>query len=160
MSHNADSAQTTTSQLPAPAVRRTRRQRRPTGAPPPLPRRIAPSTTAWLLLAAVILLGAFHISYWTAWSQVVDHAGTWLLRRLASARTPWLTDIANGINAAGSGWGVAVIGLVVLALIMVFRRWRHLLVFAGGLFILVIADQWIYFTLSRPRPYGVRIIGA
>jgi len=160
VSETTEPAQTVTSRHPAAPVRRTRRQRRPTGAPPPLPRRFAPSTTAWLLLAAVVLLGAFHVSYWTVWRRPGDHAGTWLLRLLAPARTPWLTDAANGINAAGSGWGVTVIGLSVLALIMVFRRWRHLAVFTVGLFVLVIAGQRIYFVLSRPRPYGVRIIGS
>ena len=49
-------------------------------------------------------------------------------------------------------------GLSVVALTMIFRRWRHLLVFLGSLFFLVIVGQWIYFALSRPRPYGVTII--
>ena len=43
---------------------------------------------------------------------------------------------------------------------MVFRRWRHLLVFLGALFFLEIVGQWIYFGLSRPRPYGITIIGS
>ena len=33
----------------------------------------------------------------------------------------------------------------VVALTMLFRRWRHLLVFLGGLFFLEIVGQWIYF---------------
>jgi tRNA A-37 threonylcarbamoyl transferase component Bud32 len=43
---------------------------------------------------------------------------------------------------------------------MAFRRWRHLLVFVCSLFFLEIVGQWIYFGLSRPRPYGVQIIGS
>jgi tRNA A-37 threonylcarbamoyl transferase component Bud32 len=50
------------------------------------------------------------------------------------------------------------VGLSVVALTMIFRRWRHLLVFVGSLFFLVIVGQWIYYGLSRPRPYGVSII--
>ncbi len=80
--------------------------------------------------------------------------------RLAGIRTPWLTDVANGIKVAGSSWGVTVIGLTIVALIMVFRRWRHLLVFVSGLFFLEIVGQWIYLALSRPRSYGVRIIAS
>ena len=45
--------------LPGSAVHRARRQRRPTGAPPPLPHPFTVSTAAWLLLAAVVLAGAF-----------------------------------------------------------------------------------------------------
>ena len=33
------------------------------------------------------------------------------LRWLAGMRTPWLTDVASGINAAGSGWGATALGL-------------------------------------------------
>ena len=43
---------------------------------------------------------------------------------------------------------------------MAFRRWRHLLVFLGSLLFLEIAGEMIYFALSRPRPYGVPIIGS
>ena len=53
-------------------------------------------------------------------------------------RTPWLTDVANGINVAGSGWGATVLGLSLVALTMAFRRWRHLLVFLGSLLFLEI----------------------
>ena len=41
---------------------RTARQRRPTGAPPPLPHPVRVSTTAWLVLAVVIVSCAFLIS--------------------------------------------------------------------------------------------------
>jgi membrane-associated phospholipid phosphatase len=141
--------------VPAP---RTARQRRPTGAPPPLPHPVRVSTTAWLVLAVVLVTCAFLFSAETPWLRADDRANTWFLRLLAQARTPWLTDVAGGIKAVGSGWGVTVLGLSVVALTMIFRRWRHLLVFLGGLFFLEIVGQWIYFGLSRPRPYGVSII--
>ena len=79
---------------------------------------------------------------------------------LAGIRTPWLTDVASGINVAGSGWGATVLGLSVVALTIAFRRWRHLLVFVGSLLFLEIVGPSIYFWLSRPRPYGVPIIGS
>jgi len=116
-------APSTPAGAPAP---RTARQRRPTGAPPPLPHPIAISTTAWLLLVLVILGSAFAVSERTSWLRLGDRASTWLLRLLADGRTPWLTDLAEGIKEAGSGWGVTVVGVSVLALTMIFRRWRHL----------------------------------
>ena len=146
--------------LPGSAVNRTRRQRRPTGAPPPLPHPFAVSTTAWLVLGAVALAGAFLASQHTPWLRIDDRASTSMLHLLAGIRTPWLTDAANGINSAGSGWGVTVIGLSVVALTMAFRRWRHLLVFLGSVLFLEFVGTWIYFGLSRPRPYGVPIIGS
>ena len=143
----------------APA-QRSHLKRRPTGAPPPLPHPITISTTAWLLLAVVILASAFLISVNTPWLRLGDQANTWFLRRLADVRTPWLTDIATAIKSAGTGWGVTVLGLSVIVLTMIFRRWRHLLVFVGSFFVLGIALESIYYGLSRPRPYGITIIGS
>jgi hypothetical protein len=145
---------------PGPAVRKARRQRRPTGAPPPLPHPFAVSTAAWLVLGAVALAGAFLASQHTPWLRIDDRFSTWVLRWLAGMRTPWLTDVASGINVAGSGWGATVLGLSVVALTMAFRRWRHLLVFLGSLLFLEGVGTSIYFGLSRPRPYGVPIIGS
>ena len=139
-------------------AQRPARQRRPTGAPPPLPHPFRVTTTAWLVLTVLIVACAFVFSAQTPWLRLDDRANTWFLQMLAQVRTPWLTDVAGGIKAAGSGWGVTVIGLSVVALTMLFRRWRHLLVFLGGLFFLEIVGQWIYFGLSRPRPYGITII--
>ena len=145
---------------PGPAVHRTRRQRRPSGAPPPLPHPFAISTAAWLFLAALALAGAVLSTKYAPSLRLDDRFSTWVLGLLAGIRTPWLTDLANGIKVAGSSWGVTVIGLSAVALIMVFRRWRHLLVFLCGLFFLVVAGQEIYWALSRPRPYGVPIIAS
>ena len=145
---------------PGSAVHRTRRQRRPTGAPPPLPHPFAVSTAAWLVLGAVVLAGAFLASQHTPWLRLDDRFSTWVLRWLAGIRTPWLTDVASGINVAASGWGATGLGLSVVALAMAFRRWRHLLVFLGSLLFLEFVGTMIYFGLSRPRPYGVPIIGS
>ena len=133
-------------------VEETRLRRRPTGAPPPLPHPISVNTTAWVLLAVVIVAVAFLFSEITPWLRLGDQANTWVLLRLADVRTPWLTDVANGINAAGSGWAATALGVSVVVLIMIFRRWRHLVVFLGSLFFLeIIAWQLIYLGLTRPR---------
>src|SRR5256884_8497281 len=83
---------------PGPAIRKARRQRRPTGAPPPLPHPVTLTTTAWLILLAMILAGAFLASQHTPWLRVDDRASTSVLRSLAGIPTPWLASVANGIN--------------------------------------------------------------
>ena len=145
---------------PGPAAGKAHRQRRPTGAPPPLPHPATITTTAWLVLAAVVLAAACVAAQGGPWLRVDDRAGTWVLRQLAVIRTPWLTHVANQINAAGSGWGASVLALSVVAVTIAFRRGRHLAVFVGGLVFLEIAGRGIYSGLSRPRPYGVPIIGS
>jgi tRNA A-37 threonylcarbamoyl transferase component Bud32 len=145
---------------PGPAIRKGRRQRRPTGAPPPLPHPVNVTTTAWLVLVAIGLAGAFLAAQHTPWLRIDDRVSTWVLRQLAGMRTPWLTDVANGIKVAGTGWGVTVIGVSLVVLTMAFRRWRHLLVFLCSLLFLLTVGDWIYSGLSRPRPYGVPIIAS
>ena len=143
---------------PDPAVRRTPLRRRPTGAPPPLPHPVSVTTRAWLVLAVVVLAGVIVISVRAPSLRLDDQVNTAVLRLFARARTPWLTDVARGISAAGSGWGATVIGLSAVVLTMVFRRWRHLLVFLCSLFLLELAIEFITEGMTRPRPYGVLII--
>ena len=102
------------------------------------------------------LAGAFVASQHTPWLRVDDRVSTWVLRLLAGIRTPWLTDVASGINAVGSGWGVTVLGVSVVALTIAFRRWRHLLVFLFSLGFLEIAGTFIYLGLSRPARTACR----
>src|SRR6266480_300561 len=142
---------------PGTVPAKARRQRRPSGAPPPLPHPVNVTTTAWLIVAALVVAGAFAASHHTPWLRIDDQASTWVLNQLAGIRTPWLTDVAQGIKAAGTGW-FPVLGVSVVVLIMIFRRWRHLLVFIGSVLFLDQAGMLIYEGLSRPRPYGVPII--
>ena len=51
---------------PAGPAPRTARQRRPTGAPPPLPHPFTISTTAWLVLAVLIVTCGFLFSAHTS----------------------------------------------------------------------------------------------
>ncbi len=95
----------------------------------------------------------------TPWRRAGDHLSTWLLRLPAAIRTPWLTRVANGINIAVLDWHPAV-GIAVVLLVIAFRRWRHLAVLLFCLFFLETVGGWIYRDLSRPRPYGVPVIGS
>ncbi len=148
----------TASLAPGPAVRRTPR-RRPTGAPPPLPHPVSVTTRAWLVLAVVVLAGVIVISVRAPSLRLDNQVNSAVLRFFARARTPWLTGVANGIYTAGSGWGATVLGLSAVVLIIAFRRWRHLLVFLCSLFALTLAMDVITEGMTRPRPYGVLIIG-
>ncbi len=144
---------------PGPAVRRTSLRRRPTGAPPPLPHPVSLTTRAWLVLAVVVLAGVTLISVRGPSLRLDNQVNSAVLKLFARARTPWLTDVASGISAAGSGWGATVAGLSAVVLTIVFRRWRHLLVFLCSLFVLEVAITLITSGTTRPRPYGVLIIG-
>jgi tRNA A-37 threonylcarbamoyl transferase component Bud32 len=145
---------------PDPAVRRMPGRRRPTGAPPPLPHPVSVTTRAWLVLVVVVLAGVIVISARAPSLRLDNQVNSAALRLFARARTAWLTDVANGISAAGSGWGATVAGLSAVVLTIAFRRWRHLLVFLCSLFLLEVATTLITTGTTRPRPYGVLIIGS
>jgi hypothetical protein len=136
----------------------TAQRRRPTGAPPPLPHPVSVTTRAWLILAVVVLAGMILISVRAPSLRLDNQVNSAVLRLFARARTPWLTGVATGISAAGSGWGATVIGLSAVVLTMVFRRWRHLLVFLCSLFLLELAIEFTTEVMTRPRPYGMPII--
>ena len=141
----------TASLPPDPAVARTPRHRRPTGAPPPLPHPVSVTTRAWLVLAVAVLAGVIVISVRAPSLRLDDQVNAAVLRLFARARTPWLTGIANGITAAGSGWGLTVIGLSAVVLTIVFRRWRHLLVFLCSLGFVKLAGFFSLIDCSRGR---------
>jgi tRNA A-37 threonylcarbamoyl transferase component Bud32 len=138
----------------------TPQRRRPTGAPPPLPHPVSATTRAWLVLAVAVLAGGIVISVRAPSLRLDNQANSAVLRFFAWARAPWLTGVAHGISAAGSGWGVTVVGLSAVAATIAFRRWRHLLVFLCSLFLLEAAITAITAATTRPRPFGVLILGS
>ena len=84
---------------------------------------------------------------------------TAILRAFASIRAPWLTSATNALNTFFEGWGTTALGLATVALVMIFRRWRHLIVLLGATAAIVIFGDIVYTGLATPRPFGVEIIG-
>jgi membrane-associated phospholipid phosphatase len=142
----------------APVVR-PRSRRRPSGEPPPLPHRINASGRWWLALA-VMMAG-----FWTLLATVprfalaldaFDHS---VLDSIVSIRSSWLTALMRVLASPATEIGVQVIWLANLTVLLLWRRWRHLIVWLGaGLFVanasLATAD-----TVQRHRPFGVEILG-
>jgi membrane-associated phospholipid phosphatase/tRNA A-37 threonylcarbamoyl transferase component Bud32 len=133
------------------------RQRRPTGAPPPLPKKIGMTGMLWL--AAVLVIVVSGVVWLRVTTGPLDHFDAPIIRFVTSARTPWLNSVTNTLNSVGSKWGLAILGLLAVALTVAFRRWRHLVVFLVSLAVLEIVLPGLYITAARPRPYGVTAIG-
>jgi len=133
--------------------------RRPSGAPPPLPRKIGTSGKFWVAAFIYFIVIVILFSVNSTLARLFDHAQTWVLLKIASIRTPWLTTVAHGIKVAGSGWIITGLGLGTTVLLMIFRRWRHLMVFYGSYFVSAVFGVSVLNALARPRPYGVTIIG-
>ena len=138
------------------------RQRRPTGAPPPLPKKVGITGVLWLVAALVVVVSG--VVWLHSTTGPLDRFDAPIIRSVTSARTPWLDSLANQLNSVGSRWGLASLGLLAVALTAIFRRWRHLVVFLVSLVVLEIVLLQIvlpglYLIAARPRPYSVTAIG-
>ncbi|HZB50645.1 MAG TPA: phosphatase PAP2 family protein, partial [Mycobacteriales bacterium] len=133
-------------------------RRRPTGAPPPLPRNLGTSGKVWLGLGGLlaVALAAFVLR---GQPLLAARFETWVLRSVASLRTDWLTPPMRVLAAIGTGWSITVIGWGMLVLLIVVKRWRHLFTFFASLLTAGILGTVVYLVLRRPRPYGVPMIG-
>jgi tRNA A-37 threonylcarbamoyl transferase component Bud32 len=134
------------------------RYRRPTGAPPPLPKKIG--ATGVLRLALVVLVvipGCIWLHYDPAPLDRFDAAIT---DAVVSLRTGWLDTLARSLNAIGSRYGLALLSLITVASVAWFRRWRHLTLFLIGVAIVGLSVEGLLLIAARPRPFDVTIIGA
>jgi len=142
-----------------PGLRHTRRRRRPSDKPPPLPRELGLSGHLWT--AAIIALAVFLVLLFTLpigdWFERGENEFLiWMTR----FRTGWLTSVARFLAGIGAEWPNRVARWAVIVLLIVFKRWRHLFVFITS----VLVVTWLVGTLQqvtpRARPLGVRIIGS
>lgn len=137
----------------------TQRRRRPTGAPPALPRSIGLSGKLWLSLCVALLVWVPAALAFPAVERFADRADTWFLEQLAQLRTGWLTTVADRVDRLGSGWTLTIVISVTIVALLAFRRWRHLFVLLASVAVVEIVGTILYTNFARPRPFGVTIIG-
>ena len=133
-------------------------RRRPTGAPPPLPRKLGWSGKLWLALAVLLAIALVWLSPQQQPRAAMD-AETAILRWFAGLRSDWLTPLMRAVAAVGTAWSVTILGGGLVLALIVFKRWRHLVTFLVYLTLLGIVGTVVSFATRRPRPYGVTIIG-
>jgi tRNA A-37 threonylcarbamoyl transferase component Bud32/membrane-associated phospholipid phosphatase len=146
------------SKIVPPAVRAEAPRRRPTGTPPPLPRKLGASGKVWLILA-VVFGTALVVLLPRGQPQAAVDFDAWVLRSVAELRADWLTPTMRALGAVGTGWTATILGWGTVALLLVFKRWRHLFTYLLALVALFNLTALIYNRVQRPRPYGIDIIG-
>ena len=136
----------------------SKRHRRPTGAPPPLPKKIGATGVFRLALVVLVVIpGCVWLHFNPAPLDRFDAAIT---DAVVSLRTGWLDSLARTINTIGSRFGLALLSLLTFLSVAWFRRWRHLTLFLIGVAIVGAAAEGLILLAARPRPFGVTIIGA
>jgi tRNA A-37 threonylcarbamoyl transferase component Bud32 len=136
-----------------------RRRRRPSGEPPPLPRQLHASGKGWLLLVGVVAVAGVAIGTVRPVAVAADVADNAVLRAFVSIRTPWLTRAARAAGVLSTPLGVLAVWWATLAVLLIWRRWRHLLVSAVALFTVTLVISLAVDMVRRPRPLGVEALG-
>jgi membrane-associated phospholipid phosphatase/tRNA A-37 threonylcarbamoyl transferase component Bud32 len=140
-------------------VLRPGRRRRPSGEAPPLPRELGGSGKFLLLMVAYFASVLLGVLFFAPFERLFERWDTERMRWLASIRTSWLTDWALWVGLLASRWTIRILRWGSFLGLVVFRRWRHLLVFVGAIVTVeIVAYQTTLFT-ARPRPLGIEILG-
>ena len=134
------------------------RRRRPSGEPPPLPRRIAPGIRWYLLLAGVA------VTLWACMSVpaglgIITRADLVVLRAIATVRTPWLTQVMLHADALRSPWTVRLLAWGTIAVLVAFRRFRHLAAYLAVFLAIGLLASAAVLEIGRMRPAGIPILG-
>ena len=111
---------------------------------------------AALVYFGVALIGVLLFEQLGGIVEAVDVA---ILRAFAKIRTPFTVDASEIVNLLASRWTIRILRWGTLLLLMVFRRWRHLIVYVGALIVLEAVSYQIALFISRPRPLDVTILG-
>ena len=144
------------------SVRQSRKRRRPSGAPPPLPRHLETTGVGWLL-AAVGLVAVFAISFAASrhWAAVaVTAADDRIVRWLSGLRSGWLGGVVAVAAFPASWLASKILVWCTVVPLLVFRRIRHLVVYAVALGVTSMVTVLLSAALKRPRPFGVVIDGS
>jgi hypothetical protein len=136
------------------------RRRRPSGEPPPLPRELGRSGKFWLFMVAYFVLTVIGVVLFEPLAHLIEKIDTGRLRFLASVRTPPLTRVMEAIALLTSRWTIRALRWGTIGALVVFRRWRHLVVFLAALLVEEIVAYQFASAIARPRPIGVEIIGS
>jgi membrane-associated phospholipid phosphatase len=146
----------------AASVRPSRRMRRPTGAPPPLPRTFQATSIGWLL-ATLALIALFTITFAASRHNaalVVTAADDRVVEWLAELRGVWLTRAMRAAALPATWWSIRILGWCLIAALLVFKRFRHLIVYIVVIKLAFYAALLISAGLKRPRPFGVHILSS
>ncbi|MCW2614110.1 MAG: rane protein of unknown function, putative kinase domain [Frankiales bacterium] len=144
---------------PVPGPSRARPRRRPSGEPPPLPRTLTWSGRTWLAVAGtLVLLYAVDQLTGTRWGDAITRVDQAVLEALADRRSGAGVDAARAVGWLASDRPLQAVWLASLAVLVVVRRWRHLLLAVGVLLVVRVVADVLALQTQRVRPLGVEVL--
>ena len=137
-----------------------KRRRRPSGEPPPLPRELGLSGKLLIGITVLALIALVFIALVGRAGSALGRSESELVAAIGRVRAPWLTDVMRAIDTLASPVVLFTTRLLILAILIVFRRWRHLFVFVGSVLAVELISYGIASFMTRPRPFGVTAVAA
>jgi membrane-associated phospholipid phosphatase len=125
---------------------RARTRRRPSGEPPPLPHE--PDARWWLWFGTIVLLVGVVITVFMRRSDPFEAPGNAVLRWFAQHEGNGLVSVAKVFNGLTDVGVVMALRVAILAVLVVFTRWRHLVI---ALAAYVVTDFVVVVALSVNR---------
>jgi len=142
-------------------VTRARPRRRPSGEPPPLPRRLHTSGKWWLALAVAgfVFLALMAVTRNSGILLNVAVLDDGLLGWVAELRASGLTTVTRWAGLLATPRGVQFLWWATLLILLIWRRWRQLFVWVGAMFLVTEITETASLMIQRPRPLGIEILG-
>jgi tRNA A-37 threonylcarbamoyl transferase component Bud32 len=137
-------------------------RRRPSGAPPPLPHDLRVTGVGWLACAVVAVVAAaliFRNGVDGAAIPVIVVDDT-IVRWMSDLDLPGIDGIARGLSYAASWWVIEIAVWVLPVAMIVFRRWRLLLIYLVVSQLAPFVGTRLYDLTTQPRPFGVPLKGS
>jgi membrane-associated phospholipid phosphatase/tRNA A-37 threonylcarbamoyl transferase component Bud32 len=137
-------------------------RRRPSGAPPPLPRRLRTTGAGWLIgvvvgVVVTVLIFRNGVEGPAITAIVVDDT---VVRWMSDIDLPGIDGIARVVSYGGSWWVIEVMSWVLIVALIVFRRWRHLVIYLVVSQLAQITYSLLNDLTTQPRPFGVPLKGS
>jgi membrane-associated phospholipid phosphatase len=133
-------------------------RRRPSGAAPPLPHDLRRSGWLWVGLAGAVI-ATWLIVFVTDLRPTADDVDSAILRWVADLRSSGLTRLMRNVQWLGLDRTIVVFQLLVVAVALAFRRFRHAIVLAACSLFGIWMTSVVQVIVARPRPSAVEILG-
>ena len=111
-------------------------RRRPSGARPPLPKNLRGAARFWLVMISLLVVAPFlGLGAAAGSGSYVGQINDAARKLFEPAHSAGLTGVTGAVSLLGSVWTLGIVRLAACAVLVMFRRWQHLLAFAGSVLV-------------------------
>jgi membrane-associated phospholipid phosphatase/tRNA A-37 threonylcarbamoyl transferase component Bud32 len=137
-------------------------RRRPSGAPPPLPRDLRTTGVGWLIGAVMAIVATWlvfrnGVKGAAISATVVDDT---IVRWISGIDLPGIHGVARSLSYLSSWWVIEIMIWLLTVSLIVLRRWRHLLIYLVVSQVAQFVHGYLYDLTTQPRPFGVPLRGS